>query len=355
MTQLSPSIAEADGSEGLKPERTKRERIGVGGRMAFVLGLVVYVALVGLAWLALSKFLPDQAHVALLGHGLTLRHLHDRIVGNGALAFLLLPTALAIECAAVGWEASSARQLLFDRKASARTDLAFFLLGQGHVMDLVGKVLTLGASMLSGVWIHDRLSALLGFPLTLVPAQVPAPLQVVVYFGVYSFFDYWAHRVDHSRYFWPLHRYHHAAEEFYVLTAGRAHPAAFTGLFLVNVPMAILGASPVAMIYVNVLVITLGFLIHSRIDSNFGWIGRWIVQSPNHHRLHHVLDISTQAVGHFSMAPIWDHLFGTWRGEADQSLVIGVDTDYRHGFWIGPDLIRDYWHFWRGWFSRAPG
>jgi sterol desaturase/sphingolipid hydroxylase (fatty acid hydroxylase superfamily) len=347
MSQLSPSITEAGGSGGSQPGR-----IGIGGRMAFVIGLAVYAALVGLAWLALSRFLPDQLHIALPGHGLTVRHVHDRIVSNGALAFLLLPTVLAIECAAVGWEGSSARQLLFDRKASAKTDLAFFVLGQGHVMDLIGKVMTLGASMLSGGWIHDRLSALLGFPFTLVPAQVPMPLQVVAYFGVYSFFDYWAHRVDHSRYFWPLHRYHHAAEEFYVLTAGRAHPAAFTGLFLVNIPLAILGASPVVMIYVNVLVIALGFFIHSRIDSNFGWIGRWIIQSPNHHRLHHVLDISTQPVGHFSMAPIWDHLFGTWRGEADQSLVIGVDTRYRHGFWVGPDLVRDYWHFWKGLVQR---
>jgi sterol desaturase/sphingolipid hydroxylase (fatty acid hydroxylase superfamily) len=102
------------------------------------------------------------------------------------------------------------------------------------------------------------------------------------------------------------------------------------------------------MVAVNLLVLGLGFLIHSRIDSDWGWIGRWVVQSPTHHRLHHVLDISTRPVGHFSMTPIWDRLFGTWRGDADQSLVIGVDTAYRHGFWIAPDILRDYWHFWKG-------
>jgi sterol desaturase/sphingolipid hydroxylase (fatty acid hydroxylase superfamily) len=48
------------------------------------------------------------------------------------------------------------------------------------------------------------------------------------------------------------------------------------------------------------------------------------------------------------MAPIWDRLFGTWRGDADQSLAIGVDTPYRHGFWVGPDLLRDYLDFWKG-------
>jgi sterol desaturase/sphingolipid hydroxylase (fatty acid hydroxylase superfamily) len=99
------------------------------------------------------------------------------------------------------------------------------------------------------------------------------------------------------------------------------------------------------MIIVNVMVISLGFLIHSKIDSNFGWIGRWIIQSPQHHRLHHALDWITVPTGHFAQAPIWDHLFGTWRGEADQTLPIGVDTAYRHGFWIVPDLVRDYWDF----------
>jgi sterol desaturase/sphingolipid hydroxylase (fatty acid hydroxylase superfamily) len=96
-----------------------------------------------------------------------------------------------------------------------------------------------------------------------------------------------------------------------------------------------------------VSVVAIGFLIHSRIDSNWGWFGRWVIQSPNHHRRHHKLDMS-ELTGHFAMAPIWDHLFGTWRGEADQTTPIGVDTPYRHGLWIVPDVLRDYAHLWKG-------
>ena len=348
---MSEPLAALDASDG--PQRGEAgDDVSVISRLAIVAGLIVYVTALAGAWWGLENVLPDQLHVALFGHAFTLREVHRRIVSDG-LVFLLLPTILWIECLVVGWAGSSARQLLFARKASNKTDLAIFLMGQGHLTDLAGRVLTLGASMLSGAWIHDRLSAAAGFPLTLVPASMPMALQIAAYFGVYSFFDYWTHRLDHSRYFWPLHRYHHAADDFCVVTATRQHPAAFTGIFFVNIPLAILGASPAAMIYVNVLVVLLGFLIHSRIDTNFGWIGRWIIQSPNHHRLHHVLDISQQPTGHFAMAPIWDHLFGTWRGEADQSLVIGVDTAYRQGFWIAPDLARDYWHFWKGWFQRV--
>ena len=58
--------------------------------------------------------------------------------------------------------------------------------------------------------------------------------------------------------------------------------------------------------------------------------------------------------GHFSTLPVWDHLFGTWTGGERPDLQIGVAASYRHGYWIGPDLLRDYWDFWRGVVGRRP-
>ena len=172
-------------------------------------------------------------------------------------------------------------------------------------------------------------------------------LQVILYFTAYSFFDYWAHRAGHTRLFWPLHRYHHAAEDFCVINGARSHPAGFIGMFLINVPMPLLGATAEVMIWVNVIVIALGFLIHSRIESGWGWIGRHLVQSPLHHRLHHKLDMS-QPTGFFGMMPVWDHLFGGWSECRDANVEIGVDTPYAHGLWLAPDLMRDYCDFWKG-------
>jgi sterol desaturase/sphingolipid hydroxylase (fatty acid hydroxylase superfamily) len=104
------------------------------------------------------------------------------------------------------------------------------------------------------------------------------------------------------------------------------------------------------MIYVNVLVVGIGFLIHSKIDSDWGWFGRWVIQSPNHHRLHHKLDM-THPTGHFSTAPIWARLVGTWYGGESATLPIGVDTPYRHGAFVARDMARDYLHFWIGLFG----
>jgi sterol desaturase/sphingolipid hydroxylase (fatty acid hydroxylase superfamily) len=245
----------------------------------------------------------------------------------------------------IGWRRSSCRALLIGETQSIRTDIACFLLDQLHLMGVLGRVMMLGASVISGVFLKNWIAARTGFAID--PGALPLALQVAVYFTVYSFFDYWAHRVGHTRWFWPLHRYHHSAEDFCVVNAARIHPAGFAGIFFINIPMPLLGATPEAMIYVNVVTIALGFLIHSRIESGFGWIGRYVIQSPLHHRLHHKLDM-TEATGFFAMMPVWDHLFGGWSERADANIAIGVDTPYRHGFWILPDLLRDYADFWKG-------
>lgn len=321
-------------------------------RAAVILGFLAYVAAAGAAWWAALQVVPSHVAFTVLGRTLDTDSAHEHI-NNAFLIFMLLPSALWIEAAIVGWTKSSAHQLLTARTASLKTDLACFFLGQAHITDIAGRLLMLGASMISGAWIHDWLKTTTG--LALGPAPLPLPLQVVVYFFVYTFFDYWTHRFDHTRYFWPLHRYHHSATDFGVITAGRQHPAAFTGFFLVNLPIAILGAPADVMIYVNVLVVGIGFLIHSKIDANWGWVGRYLIQSPNHHRLHHKLDMS-HPTGHFAIAPIWDRLFGTWYGDADASIAIGVDTPYNHGLFVPRDMARDYYHFWIGFFGgRSDG
>jgi sterol desaturase/sphingolipid hydroxylase (fatty acid hydroxylase superfamily) len=319
-------------------------------RLGVVCGFAAYLVLVFLGWQAALRFLPDHLSLNVAGHALRVANVHDKIAGDGLVAFCILPAALWIELTVVGWRGSSLRALLVRPTASIRTDIVYFLASEGHLMDLAGKVLMLGASMISGMVVRDWLRA--HFGVYVDPSGLPVIVQVGLFFGLYTFFDYWTHRIDHTRYFWALHRYHHAARDFCVVNAVRQHPAALVTVFLINLPMAVLGASPSVMIYVNVLTAVLGFIIHSRIDSNFGWVGRYVIQSPNHHRLHHKLDMS-HPTGHFGMAPVWDHLFGTWYGEADQTLEIGVARPYRHGLWIVPDLLRDYADFWMGFFRRA--
>jgi len=317
-------------------------------RVLIVAGFAAYAGLLAAAWWTVAALLPDHLTLHLAGHAFVLRNIHDKLLGNAALILLILPSVLWLECVLVGWEKSSFRALLAPT-ASMKTDMAFFLLDQAHVMGLAGRVMMLGLSIISGAALREVLAAKTGVRLD--PSAWPLPFQVAVYFTLYSFFDYWAHRLGHTRWFWPLHRYHHAAEDFCVVNAARIHPAGFAGIFFINIPMPLLGATPEAMIWVNVATIALGFVIHSRIESAFGWVGRYVIQSPLHHRLHHKLDMS-QPTGFFGMMPIWDHLFGGWSERRDRNIAIGVDAPYAQGFWLLPDLLRDYCDFWKGLIGR---
>jgi sterol desaturase/sphingolipid hydroxylase (fatty acid hydroxylase superfamily) len=351
----SPAMAATSLEGPDQPPPSKRGRSLVNfGRIVLVLALLAYAAALAGAWLALMRFVPDQLSVRLGGHAMHVVNVHAKILSNAMLIFAILPFALWVEWITVGWEESSVRRLLFQRSASMHSDLVILVLGQGRVLDVIGKLMLLGASLISADLVRHALKQATG--LWIDPTGVPFVVQLPVYFFVYTFFDYWAHRIYHWRYFWPLHRYHHSAEEFCVVTSERQHPASILIPFVINIPLAVLGADPAVMIYANVLVSTVGLLIHSRIDSDWGWFGRWVIQSPNHHRLHHKLDMS-RPTGHFAIAPVWDHLFGTFYGtqgygRAAPDLPIGVDKPYRHGVWVIPDILRDYADFWRGNLTR---
>lgn len=314
------------------------------------IGFICYFASISGIWWLIDLWLPDRVTFAILGHVFAISDLHHHIIAVGIFTFVLVPAVFAIELASVGWLASSVRHLLFVRSPSMRTDIVTFLMWQFHVISLIKLPLTFGASLFSGYWLHEQVLNATGFDLSL--RMLPLPTQYFVYFLLFTFFDYWNHRLDHSRYFWPIHRYHHSAEELYVLTSVRTHPAIFSGIIATTLPLGLINTPAEIVFWVNIVFGIHRFVIHSRIDSDFGWVGRYLIQSPVHHRLHHILDTSMPA-SHYALVPIWDHLFGTWRGGGNQQIVIGVADPYRHGAWVVGDMWRDYREFLSGIFRRA--
>ena len=328
MTALEPPHSNVPAPRGVASSPARRER---GALLAAIVG---YATLSGFGTLVLPHLMRRPEAAVPLG---------ALIAALAALA--VLPAAVLIEVAVVGWRRSSLRQLWTAPTASMKTDAAFLALSHVQFTDIAGKMVMLGAAMVVGLWVRGWIFARTGVELGL--PGLATPLQVAAYFALFTFLDYWAHRLYHSRVFWPLHRFHHAARDFSVINSVRAHPAAVLGNFVVTLPLAILGASPLVVIWANALAQGLSLLIHSRIDSDWGWFGRWVLQSPNHHRAHHKRDIAIPT-GNFSLAPIWDRLFGTWDAAAGPDLEIGVDTAYRHGLWIWPDIWRDFRDFCAG-------
>jgi len=283
---------------------------------------------------------------SIIVHGHT--YSYERLIGAvGAGSLLGIKVTLAAsvtELLSVGWKASSIRHMFAIRSSSWRTDVGVTIMDTVHLSRILARVMSFGLAFVSFNWLRDLLTGATGIQFTL--GNLPTVPQFLLGFFAYTFFDYWDHRLAHTRVLWPLHRFHHAATEFYVFTSQRVHPADISGIFVIVAPLVLLGISPDILFALTVFRVYLGSIQHSKIQSDWGWFGRWFIYSPTGHRLHHLLLADdTQTTCNFGLIPLWDHLFGTWHGGGNQQLPIGVNTPYRHGAWFFPDLWRDYCEF----------
>jgi sterol desaturase/sphingolipid hydroxylase (fatty acid hydroxylase superfamily) len=130
---------------------------------------------------------------------------------------------------------------------------------------------------------------------------------------------------------WRLHRMHHADQEIDVTTGARFHPIEILlsmGLKLGVV--AALGAPAVAVLIFEVLLNATAMFNHSNARMP-AWLDRalrWIVVTPDMHRVHHsIVACETNSNFGFNL-PWWDRLFGTYRGQpaaGHAAMTIGIE------------------------------
>jgi sterol desaturase/sphingolipid hydroxylase (fatty acid hydroxylase superfamily) len=302
----------------------------------------------GISSWPVSLLLPLACVVFLQEGGITIGgYSFEHLVHSARLGVVLgsqlLLAVIAAELLSVGWAESSLRHLLFVRTASFWSDLCVFFAIHLHLSRIIALILTFGITLFSFDWLHDRLADATGFRGGL--DNLPRAPQFLIAFLFYSLFDYWDHRIMHMRVLWPLHRFHHAADEFYIFTSNRVHPADVSPIFIMTGPLVLLGAAPDIIAAVVVFRMYIGWIQHSKIPGDWGWFGRWVFYPPAGHRMHHDLLNDSEPACNFALVPLWDRLFGTWRGGGSQQSVIGVPTPYRHGAWFFPDMWRDYCDF----------
>jgi len=130
---------------------------------------------------------------------------------------------------------------------------------------------------------------------------------------------------------WRLHRMHHADLEIDVTTGARFHPIEILlsmGLKLGVV--AALGAPPLAVLIFEVLLNATAMFNHSNVcmPARLDRVLRWIVVTPDMHRVHHsVLVRETNSNFGFNL-PWWDRLFGTYRNQpaaGHEKMTIGIE------------------------------
>jgi sterol desaturase/sphingolipid hydroxylase (fatty acid hydroxylase superfamily)/rhodanese-related sulfurtransferase len=149
----------------------------------------------------------------------------------------------------------------------------------------------------------------------------------------------WAwHRLNHALpLLWRLHRTHHSELRVDVTSASRFHAGEIALSSLLRVPLiALLGVGiPDLLIYETVLFASTQFH-HANI--RLPWAVerrlRWLVVTPNLHRVHHSRDAGDFNSNFSSLLTLWDVLGGTWhwrnRPEEIAYGVTGFDAPARH-------------------------
>lgn len=124
---------------------------------------------------------------------------------------------------------------------------------------------------------------------------------------------YWIHRLMHTETFWRTHVLHHTPQSMHWF-AGLRTSAVHSFLFTFPQVLLPFVVFPTTQWEAGVAisgVIFAQIFIHSNIDVNLGPIGRWLLVTPNTHRVHHGYGI-VQDRNFGSVFILWDRLFGTW-------------------------------------------
>jgi sterol desaturase/sphingolipid hydroxylase (fatty acid hydroxylase superfamily) len=342
-----------------------RMRIARDGPLAVALLVLAVITWTGLLAGLASVLLVDHLRGSLAGwiDGLRIElPLAGRVSGEALLtrvvdklamlSFAIVPVLL-LETAVLGARDSSLWRMFRGRSVSSLTDLAIYCLNLFGLWKYACILLTFGAVFVANFAVGNIVAAIARFQLRIHSGSVPADAALA--FLLFTFCDYWNHRLQHRSPLWPLHRIHHAAEEMTVLTLWRQHPAiAAIEPFIKLWPLALFDVSGQAVAISGIVIVGYEHLIHSNLRWNWGWFGRWVLIPPTGHRLHHHIDPVCQGKN-LGIPVLWDRLFGTWDGNAPPGERLGIaEVRYNTGHPIR-EVWRDLMDFLSGFGQWAKG
>src|SRR3954469_471200 len=130
---------------------------------------------------------------------------------------------------------------------------------------------------------------------------------------------------------WHLHRMHHADLEFDVTTGVRFHPIEIVLSMLIKFAVVVLlGAPAVGVLLFEVLLNATSIFNHGnvRLPAGVDRVLRWLVVTPEMHRVHHSIERRETDSNFGFNLPWWDCLFGTYRAQpalGHAGMVTGIE------------------------------
>lgn len=145
---------------------------------------------------------------------------------------------------------------------------------------------------------------------------LPYGAAVVTGVLVLDFAIYWQHRLLHViPPLWRLHRVHHADTVFDVTTAVRFHPFEIALSMLIKLGLiALFGIPALAVLFFEILLSAGALFTHAniRLPDVFERRLRWLLVTPEMHRIHHSVHKEETNSNYGFHLSIWDRIFGSY-------------------------------------------
>lgn len=157
---------------------------------------------------------------------------------------------------------------------------------------------------------------------------------------------YCYHRIAHRvRWVWAEHVNHHSSQHYNLTTALRqSWTGQMTGMFVLQVPMVLLGFHPAVIAFVYGFNLIYQFWIHTEAIGKLPKPIEFIFNTPSHHRVHHATNPRYLDANYAGTLIVWDRMFGTFVEELPEDMPrygivknVGTFNPVRVAFheWVG--------------------
>lgn len=149
--------------------------------------------------------------------------------------------------------------------------------------------------------------------------QAPYWLAALAGILTVDFARYLQHFLLHKiSFLWRLHRVHHADLDYDFTVSLRFHPleAIYSTLFVVGAVFLVGPPAAVVAVFEAITAISATF-VHANART-WSWVerfGRWLIVTPDMHRVHHSILRAEQNSNFSGVFSFWDRLFGTYQAE----------------------------------------